>query len=174
MANNQISTPYDNVAVPFASTANGRSSTGVSTSPQYAAAVVTGPADAADALAANQLHAVATEIYNGATFDRQRGAQGASFTTSGGSTTAVIAAGAGTTVVKASPGRLCRITVTTAGTTGAVTFYDNAASGSGTVLFVVPGSSVTVGTIYDVQMPAAAGITAVAAASGPALTVSFI
>lgn len=90
-----------------------------------------------------------------------------------GVVTATIAAGAGTTVIKSSPGRLCRIVATTAGTTGAVTFYDNASTGSGTVLFVVPGTSVAAGTFYNVSMPAANGITAVAAASGPALTVAF-
>lgn len=90
----------------------------------------------------------------------------------GGTTTATVAAGVGTTVVKASLGRLCRVVVTVAGSTGALTFYDNATTGSGTVLAVVPGSA-AVGTAYDVQMPAALGIVAVGATGSVGATVSF-
>lgn len=90
----------------------------------------------------------------------------------GGTQTAIIAAGAGTTVIKPFSGRLCKVVVTAVGSTGIVTFYDNATTNAGTVLFVVPATA-TLGTIYDVSMPAAFGITAVATASGPALTVSY-
>ncbi|WP_438489572.1 hypothetical protein [Streptomyces sp. S186] len=90
----------------------------------------------------------------------------------GGTTTVPVTAGAGTVVVKAAPGRLCRVVVTAAGTTGAVTFYDNASSATGTVLAVVPGSA-AVGALYEVQMPAANGIVVAAAASSVALTVAY-
>lgn len=93
--------------------------------------------------------------------------------TGGGTTTAAIAASAGTTVVKATAGRLCKAVVTTAGTaTDNITVYDNATTGSGTILAIIPGGT-TVGTVYDLQMPAANGITAVNVASGPAVTLSF-
>lgn len=87
--------------------------------------------------------------------------------------TAVVAAGAGTTVVKATPGRLGRVTVTGAVPTGALTFYDNASTGSGTVIGVIPASGVTTGQSFDFQMPAANGITAVGATGSAAVTVSY-
>jgi hypothetical protein len=90
----------------------------------------------------------------------------------GGSLTTVIPPGAATTVVRPYAGRLCRVVVTAVGSTGIVTFYDNPATGTGTVLFVVPATA-TLGTSYDVSMPALTGITAVATASGPALTVAY-
>lgn len=89
------------------------------------------------------------------------------------SSTAVVAAGAGTTVIKAGPGRLGRVIVTGAVPTGALTFYDNASAGSGTVLAVIPASGVTSGQAFDIQMPAANGITAVGAAGSAAVTVSY-
>jgi hypothetical protein len=90
-----------------------------------------------------------------------------------GSTAVAIAASAGTTVLKAAAGRLCRAVVTTAGTSADnITIYDNATTGSGTVLGVIPGGG-TVGTVFDFQMPAVNGITAVNVASGPAATISY-
>lgn len=92
----------------------------------------------------------------------------------GGVKTAVLAAGAGTVVVKASPGRLCKVVVTAAGTaTDNITIYDNASAASGTVLAVIAGGG-TVGTVYDLQMPAANGIFASNVASGPAVTISYL
>lgn len=94
--------------------------------------------------------------------------------TTGGTTTVAIAASAGTTVVKASAGRVCKAVVTTAGTASDnITIYDNATTGSGTVLAIVPGGT-TVGTVFDLQMPAANGITVVNVASGPAITLSYV
>jgi hypothetical protein len=87
-----------------------------------------------------------------------------------GARTATIAA-AGTAVVKASPGRLCRVLVTATGT-GAVTFYDNPSAASGTVIGVVPASA-AVGAIYEFQAPAAAGITASAATTPSSVTVIY-
>lgn len=65
---------------------------------------------------------------------------------------------AGITVIKAAPGRLCRIVVTTTTTAAQnITFFDNASAASGTVLAVVPGGS-TQGTIIDLQVPAQNGL----------------
>jgi len=87
--------------------------------------------------------------------------------------TTPIAAGSSTTTVKASPGRLCRVVVTTAGTsTDNITIYDNATAGSGEVLAVIPGGG-TVGTIYALDLPAVNGITVVNVASGPAVTIGW-
>jgi hypothetical protein len=60
-------------------------------------------------------------------------------------------------VVKAAPGRLHKVIVTTATASGAITIYDNASTNSGTILLVIPAAA-TAGTIYDVQLPAANGI----------------
>jgi hypothetical protein len=96
----------------------------------------------------------------------------ASFPVAAAFTTA-IAAGASTTTLKPSPGRLCRVSVTTAGTsTDNITIYDNASAGSGEVLAVIPGGG-TLGTIYVLDVPAVNGITAVNVASGPAVTIGW-
>ncbi|SRR6266581_2701491 len=69
------------------------------------------------------------------------------------STASVSATGA----VKAAPGRLACILVTTALSGAAVTIYDNASAASGTVLAVIPASS-AVGFRVVVDLPAFAGI----------------
>jgi hypothetical protein len=87
--------------------------------------------------------------------------------------TTPIAAGASTTTLKPSPGRLCRVMVSTAGTsTDNITIYDNASAGSGEVLAVIPGGG-TAGTVYILDLPAAYGITVVNVASGPAVTIGW-
>jgi hypothetical protein len=86
--------------------------------------------------------------------------------------TAQIAAGASTTTLKASPGRVCKVSVTAAGTsTDNLTIYDNASAGSGTVLAVIPGGGSL--QVYDVNLPALLGITVVNVASGPAVTIGW-
>src|ERR1700742_4690761 len=85
--------------------------------------------------------------------------------------TAPVAAGAGTVVVKNSPGRLVKIVVTTAASTGVLTVYDSASAASGTVLAVVPASTAA-GTIYNLEVPAANGITVAAPASCAAVTIA--
>lgn len=91
----------------------------------------------------------------------------------GGSATATVPAGAGTTVVSAAPGRLGRVLVTAAGTgSGDVLIYDNATTNSGTVIGVIP-ATVAVGAYYTFDMPCTNGITASNVANGPALTVSY-
>lgn len=82
---------------------------------------------------------------------------------------------AGVVVIKAAPGRLCCVLVTTATTAAqAITFFDNATAGTGTVIGVVPGGS-TAGQVYTFLMPANNGITIGANASlaAGAITVSF-
>jgi hypothetical protein len=76
---------------------------------------------------------------------------------------------AGTFTVKAGPGRLVKVSVT-ASSTGAVTIYDNASAGSGTILW--SGTSPVVG-VYDVNLPAVNGITVVAAASPSTVTLGY-
>ena len=92
--------------------------------------------------------------------------------TVGGAATYAYAAGAtGAKIVKAAAGVLCRILVTVAGT-AALSIYDSASAASGTVIASIPASA-PVGTIYDLQMPAANGITIGGAASTPGVTVSY-
>lgn len=77
-------------------------------------------------------------------------------------------------VVKATPGMLCNILVTTTTAVAAVTFFDNATTGSGTVIGIVPIGA-TAGTVFTLNMPAINGIT-IAAAAGftGGLTVSIV
>ncbi len=111
--------------------------------------------------------------YNGTTWDRCRKdsyAAGPVWVTTGGSTTVNVPTNA-TTVVKASAGRLARILVTTLGA-GTLNCYDNASTGSGTVIGTVAASA-AIGTVEQIDMPAANGITCVSSATGPVATVSF-
>jgi hypothetical protein len=82
---------------------------------------------------------------------------------------------AGVVVVKAAPGRLCTVLVTITTTAAqAITFFDNAAAGSGTVIGLIPGGTVA-GTVIGFNMPAQAGITIGQNGSlaAGAITVSF-
>lgn len=83
---------------------------------------------------------------------------------------AVVSA-AGTQTIKQSAGRLMKVVVT-ASAAGTVTIYDNASAGSGTILLAIPASP-TVGTVYDVNLPAVNGITAVAAATPSSVTIGY-
>lgn len=95
------------------------------------------------------------------------------WSTQGGKLTAAIAAAAGGTVVKAAAGRLARVLVTVTGTAGSpLVIYDNASTGAGTMIGVVPGNSAA-GTIFDLEIPAVNGIYVVNVASGPAVTISY-
>lgn len=79
----------------------------------------------------------------------------------------------GTTVVKAGPGRLLKVAVTTATASAAVTIYDNATGvASGTILLVIPAATAP-GAPYDVQLPALAGITVVSTGATGNITVGF-
>jgi hypothetical protein len=84
--------------------------------------------------------------------------------------TVAIAAGVSAAAVRTGPGRLRKIVVTAAGT-ASTTFYDDPAAAQGTVLFVTPAAP-ALGTIFDVNLPAAKGIWAVGITGSAALTVS--
>jgi hypothetical protein len=88
----------------------------------------------------------------------------------GGQFSAFITTGSSTTTIKRGPGRVCRISITAAGTAG-FTIFDNTA-GSGSVLYASP-TATSVGQIIDLQVPAQIGITVANVASGPAFTISF-
>jgi hypothetical protein len=97
---------------------------------------------------------------------------GAESVSDGGMQTAAIAAGTATdTTVKAGPGRLCRVLVTTTGT-NAMQIFDNASGHSGTILGALPANP-TVGQVYSFQMPAQSGITVKGDANNPGVTISF-
>ena len=96
--------------------------------------------------------------------------------TSGGGVTAMsLVASGGTVLVSPTPGRLQKIVVTASAAQSWI-FYDtsNTSSQTGaTVLAAIPASA-TVGTVYELQMPARIGIVAVPSGTGnSALTVSF-
>jgi hypothetical protein len=96
---------------------------------------------------------------------------GETLSTFGGKFSQAVASGAGTVTLKAAPGRLCRIVITAAGTV-AFTVFDNGSAASGTALFTSP-TATSIGTIFDIQLPAQLGITVSNPASGPGITVSF-
>lgn len=96
-------------------------------------------------------------------------AQGSLATVRG--TKAAFVASATPGAVKSSAGRLVRVIITTLGT-GSQVFYDNASAASGNVLFATAASA-AVGTIYEVDIPAANGIYAAGAASTPVCSVVY-
>jgi hypothetical protein len=96
---------------------------------------------------------------------------GAAAVSIGGAQTVAVAA-AGSANVKAAAGRLGRVLITVAGT-ASITFYDNAAGNStGTIIGITPATT-AVGTVYDFNLPAAAGISAVGGAGSPGVTIGF-
>jgi hypothetical protein len=119
--------------------------------------------------------------FNGTGWDRNRKdtyAAGPQWFTTGGSTkTAIAAATAGPTVLKATAGRLSSFLITTAGTTGTETFYDNASACSGTVIGIANGTTAQAGAIAGyfqlIDLVATNGITACGGTLSPALTVGF-
>jgi hypothetical protein len=76
-------------------------------------------------------------------------------------------------VVKGVAGRLATVLVTVV-TNAVITIYDNPSTGSGNIVGYIP-SGATAGTIYNFNMPCAAGIY-VAASSGQTgqITISFV
>jgi hypothetical protein len=92
-------------------------------------------------MAPQNLVAEAAWLWNGTSFDRARGPQGAGYVSDGGSTCTAIAAVTGAnTVIKAAAGRLCRILATTVGTADSVLVYDNATT-TGTVIGALPANA---------------------------------
>lgn len=63
-------------------------------------------------------------------------------------------------VVKAGPGRLLKVVVTTAfvGAGGFLAFWDSPSAAAGTPLLQIPTASGLAGAIFTVDLPAAAGI----------------
>jgi predicted secreted protein len=92
--------------------------------------------------------------------------------TGGVSTVAITAGTVANTVVKATPGRLCRVLVTSVAGAAVTSIFDNATTNSGTVLAAIPASA-AIGTVTSFEMPAAAGITVGGASTNPAMTISF-
>lgn len=89
-----------------------------------------------------------------------------------GATTVAIAAGTATdTVVKAAPGRLCRVLVT-ATDSNPMTIHDDDEEGTGTVIGCLPANP-AVGATYTFNMPAAVGIVVNGHADNPGVTISF-
>lgn len=86
-----------------------------------------------------------------------------------GTTATTVAISASDTVVKASPGRLCRVLVTTSGT-AATNIYDNASGHTGTIIGIVAASA-AVGTLVECQAPAVNGITVQGNSNNSAITV---
>ena len=175
MAQNLIGTIYDDNGHPIASTQVGRTGTGVTGN--YAALVVAGQANPANATPAGNVIPTATMTWNGATFDLPATAvAGVPIMATGGTTTAAVASGTSSnTVVKASAGRLAKVLVTgLAGTTtGTTSIFDNATTNSGTVLAILANNT-AVGTVLTFDMPAANGITIGGGANAPAMTISYV
>lgn len=88
--------------------------------------------------------------------------------------TATLASGAGATLISSRPGRLCTVVVTATGTgSSPVLIYDDATgTGTGTVLCAIPGNA-AVGEVFELDMPAANGLTAVGSTNSPALTIGY-
>ena len=78
----------------------------------------------------------------------------------------------GTLAIKAGAGRVLKVIVTTVTASAVATIYDNASAASGTPLLVIPVAA-AVGTIYDVQLPAANGIYVSSAGATGAITVGW-
>lgn len=76
-------------------------------------------------------------------------------------------------VVKAAPGRLCRIHLVTVNGANAIAIFDNASAASGTQIATVAASAAA-GTVLDLQIPVVNGITIAATASAATLVVTFI
>jgi hypothetical protein len=150
MAKNVIGTLYDDNGVPVASAATG------------------------DGQSTYTSLNVSNQTYNGTAYERAQSRQGAQLVSQGGTTTVAIAASTATdTVVKATPGRLCRVLVLTTAGAAVTNIYDNASGHTGTIIGILP-SAVAAGTTVDFQMPAANGITVQGASTNPGMTISFI
>jgi len=89
-----------------------------------------------------------------------------------GTTTGAVASGtAADTPIKASSGFLVSVLVTTTNS-NTMLIYDNATTGSGRVIGVIPANS-PVGENYFFYMPAANGITVKGSATNPGVTVNY-
>jgi hypothetical protein len=90
----------------------------------------------------------------------------------GGGNSAFVATNTTTdTVIKASPGRLCKVVVTTS-TAVALSIWDNASGHTGNLLLTIPASAAA-GTIYSPQILAQNGITVQGASTIPGVAIGF-
>jgi len=86
-----------------------------------------------------------------------------------------LALSAGVNLVKATPGRVARISVITAGTAGNLAVNDSATTGgvaAGNIIWSLAFGSVTVGQIIELEWPCAKGIV-VTVPTGGAVSVSY-
>lgn len=95
-----------------------------------------------------------------------------------GTPVAIAAASAGPNVIKNAAGVLTRVLITTAGTTGTDTFYNNASACSGTILAVIPGTTAVATAVAGtspmvIDMFAPTGITECGGTGSAAITVEF-
>lgn len=90
---------------------------------------------------------------------------------SDGGTGTIVVTASSSAVIKAAAGRLCRILTT--GTATATAFvYDSTNAASGTIIGSIPATT-AIGTMINIQMPAAHGIYFGGASGTPGVTVSF-
>ncbi len=89
----------------------------------------------------------------------------------GNASTAVAAGTAADSVIKATAGFLARVLVTTLGTNTMV-IYDNASAGSGKIVGIILANS-PAGTLIEIHMPCANGITVLGNAANPAVTIAW-
>lgn len=86
--------------------------------------------------------------------------------------TAVAAATVSDTVIKNETGVLVSVLVTAADS-NPMEIYDNATTGSGTIIGLIPANA-PAGSLISFQMPAANGITVKGHADNPAVTISHV
>jgi hypothetical protein len=132
-----------------------------------------------DAQAIKNVPEHAIGLLNGAaTIDRLQGIVGRAYVFAGGAqATSIAAAGAslaGSGILKATPGVICKAQVTAAGNGSvAMLIYDTASgTATGNVIGVVKAAA-AVGDQYTFDMPAALGISVPAQANAPTITLSW-
>lgn len=91
--------------------------------------------------------------------------------TGGASTSAIAAGTTSNTVIKNGSGRLAVVLITANGS-NSMTFYDNNATASGTIIGILPATT-TVGQMYPFYLPATNGITAGGNSGNPGVTVGY-
>lgn len=92
----------------------------------------------------------------------------------GGNYYAIVPAATAGTIVKAFPGRLCKVIVQAAMATTPLTFYDNPlGTATGNTVLVIPITA-TQGQIFTVDIVCNLGISAVGGTGQTACTVTFI
>lgn len=93
-------------------------------------------------------------------------------TTANSSSNHVTAAAA----IKATPGILCSVVVTTVGSAGSLTFNDSSTTGGAATanqIFTIAYGSLTVGQVITLNWPCKSGITLSAIPTGGAVSVSY-